>query len=159
MSAAITIRFAEKNGSTTLFAAQFVALDKKTDDLYTMVAFGAGSRDAAAPRNGATPPRSYASTRTTSRRKRCCSRRVARSTRASITRLRTSTCIARAEVVTKEFASPPPAAERRDAATPRPVDVPRRGRETGRGDAAARGCAGWRWSSTYNADCAQVPAS
>jgi len=38
-SAAITIRFAEKNGSTTLFAAQFVALDKPTEDndLYTMV--------------------------------------------------------------------------------------------------------------------------
>mmetsp|Transcript_18601 Transcript_18601/g.58123 ORF Transcript_18601/g.58123 Transcript_18601/m.58123 type:complete len:475 (-) Transcript_18601:149-1573(-) len=39
MSAAITIRFSEDDDSTTLFAAQFVALDKpKSDtDLYTMV--------------------------------------------------------------------------------------------------------------------------
>ena len=174
MSAAITVRFAEKNGSTTLFAAQFVALDKPTEDndLYTMVRLRSGSLDAAAPRNGSTstrstprlrgmvrlpparrrgsaerstPPRSCACTRTTNRRKRRYSRRTAKATRASIPPPRTFICIARAEVVTKEFASPPPAAERRDAATPRPADVPRRGRETGRGptcgDAAARGCA------------------
>ena len=60
MSAAITIRFAEKNGSTTLFAAQFVALDKPTEDndLYTMVRLRSGSLDAAAPRNGSTSTRS-----------------------------------------------------------------------------------------------------
>ena len=53
MSAAITLRFAEKNGSTTLFAAQFVALDKPTEDndLYTMVRLRSGSLDAAAQRN------------------------------------------------------------------------------------------------------------
>mmetsp|Transcript_23916 Transcript_23916/g.72007 ORF Transcript_23916/g.72007 Transcript_23916/m.72007 type:complete len:330 (-) Transcript_23916:745-1734(-) len=117
MSAAITIRFSEDDDSTTLFAAQFVALDKpKSDtDLYTMVVrvsacakvnhrgaaiYGLGRTVAVAAFVAAVPAhvvdaarfRQHRSTRTTTRRKRSSSRRAARTTPATTPRSPTSTC-------------------------------------------------------------------